>query len=69
MNLGYLFLNHVQNLFDQIGYIINEYVPELYKLELFKSEHILYIIENSTNIDNFKYVNLKYLKMKYFVRK
>ncbi len=28
-------------MFDQIGYIINEYVPDLYKYDLFKYSHIL----------------------------
>jgi hypothetical protein len=57
------------DIFDQVGYIINEYVPELYQLDLFKNTHILSIIDTQikSSIEDFKkYVNLKNLDLKNF---
>ncbi len=58
----------MQDIFDQVGYIINQYVPELYKFEMFREKHIIYIIdEDSKKAQGFeKYINLKYLVMDVF---
>lgn len=48
---------------------LNEYVPELYQLDLFKNIHILSIIDTQikSSIEDFKkYVNLKNLDLKNF---
>ncbi len=51
----------MNKVFYQIGYIINEYVPELYKFELFEKNHILSIhmnnVESSTHGFDFKNLN------------
>jgi len=59
----------IKRVFDQVGYIINKYVPELYKSNLFKDSHIIEIVENDimASTKGFeKYVNLKYLTMNKF---
>ncbi len=32
--------------FDQVGYIINQYVPELYKCKIFKDLHIMHVVDD-----------------------
>ncbi len=61
-------MNREKCVFDQVGYIINQYVPELYKFEMFQNTHIIEIIDHeSTSIQGFeKYINLKYLTMSKF---
>lgn len=58
----------MQQIFTQVGSIINEYVPELYRYELFKDTDILSIIDDYrpnilTGLQ--KYKNLKFLHIKY----
>ena len=61
-------MKKIRDVFDQVGYIINQYVPELYKFYLFKGTHIISIIdEDSKHAQGFeKYTNLKYLVMDSF---
>ena len=57
------------SVFDQVGFIINEYVPELYRSDVFKNTHILTIVDDEIklSIEGFeKYVNLKNLDMENF---
>src|SRR5258708_18889424 len=55
-------------IFDQVGYVINQYVPELYGFELFKDTHILWIYDDSLeSLDGFeKYVNLTSIRLHRF---
>jgi len=60
-----LTITSLKRVFDQVGYIINGYVPELYKFSMFKRSHILSIDDDtSQSISHFKkYINLKKIKM------
>jgi hypothetical protein len=59
----------MKSVFNQVGYIINQYVPEMYKLKLFNNSHIIWINDdNSITLEGFeKYFNLKKLRMDKFV--
>lgn len=54
--------------FNCVGYIINEYVPNMYKCDLFKDTHILSIVDEQVeSIVGFeKYTNLKKIKISKF---
>lgn len=52
------------SIFEQVGYIINQYVPEIYQFELFKNQHIIAITDHTLkSVQGFdKYINLKRLE-------
>lgn len=33
----------MEEIFEQVGYIVNQYVPEMYECPIFKNTHILWI--------------------------
>src|SRR5438105_13455581 len=61
-------MNKMESLFEQLGHLVNEYVPELYRSEIFKHKQI-YSIEDkkAKSIDGFeKYINLRRIVMVWF---
>ena len=58
-----------EKLFRQVGTIINEYVPELYELDVFDPKQILFIIGNEKHDTTkfLKYPNLRSLFINDFI--
>lgn len=44
--------------FDQVGYLINQYVPELYECCLFKYDHVLWISDCTTSQLDYDHIQL-----------
>ncbi len=60
----------MEQIFEEVGYIINQYSPESYRLSLYKITHIVsivdvYIGDHDTFTQFKKYKNLKTLHLKY----
>lgn len=62
-------MHYANIVFDQVGYIINQYVQEMYKSDIFKETYIISIVDNNLmTVEGFeKYTRLKKLEMKYLI--
>src|SRR5438552_2548767 len=62
-----LIISSMKQVFSQVVYLINEYVPALYKFNMFSYSHIISISDASYSSESIKYfkkyTNLKKIKM------